>query len=323
MRVLVLGGSGTISSHIVDDLLAAGRTVTTLTRGRTPLAAGVERLVADRYDAASLASTLRGRSFDATVDLLCYEPEHGRILVEAVQDHGHLVLCSTVCALGFAHRTFPVPEDATPSATTAYGRDKALCEAWIVEHARRAGAPFTIVRPSTTFDERSGVLRQVRHDGVAWLARARAGRPIAIGDSGMGIHQFMHAEDAGRGFAAIIGNPAAHGRTYHLVGPPITWREHHLTVLGLLGSRSDLVGIPAAALNATAIPGDGLRREIFAFHGCFADRRLADEIGFVPRIPLEEALARTIAGLDAAGRIVRDPDESWEDRLIARWGTSP
>ena len=50
MRVLTLGGTRFIGRHIVETLLAAGHTVTTLTRGKSldELPAEVERLRGDR-----------------------------------------------------------------------------------------------------------------------------------------------------------------------------------------------------------------------------------------------------------------------------------
>lgn len=318
MHVLILGGSGTISTWLVRHLLAAGRTVTVVTRGRKALPAGVEQLVADRYDAVKLGTALAGRRFDATIDMLCFTPAHAELLTQALPHPGHLVFCSTVCALGFAWTTFPVAEDAVPNPTFGYSRDKAAAEVWLTAWAARSGTPLTIVRPSTTFDEGMGVLRQIRWDGSAWLARIRSGKPIVLADSGLGINQFMHADDGGRGFALIAGNPAAHGRTYHLVGAATTWAAHARVVMGVLGREVPLVGVPSAKLDG--VPDDGIRRDIFGHHGHFADTRLEREIGFTPTISLHEAIARTVTALDAAGRIVAAADEAWEDQLVARWG---
>ncbi|MBA3684015.1 MAG: NAD-dependent epimerase/dehydratase family protein [Planctomycetes bacterium] len=326
MHVLVLGGSGTISTHLVRHLVAMGRTVTVLNRGKSqpPPPAGVEQLIADRHDAAVLSAALKGRSFDATVDMLCFNPDQARMLTEALPRHGHLVFCSTVCALGTRWTSFPVSEDATPAPepTFGYGVEKAAAEAWFTAYAQRSGGALTIVRPSTTFDQRMGVLRQICWDGAAWLARVRAGKPIVVCDSGLGIHQFMHADDGGRGFALIAGNAKTHGRIYHLVGPSVTWAEQHRTAMRVVGREVPLVGVPSAILDRTTIPGDGVRKDIFGFHGHFAETRLAADTGFRPAITLHEAIARTVATLDAEGRITRAADESWEDALIDRWGSA-
>ena len=316
MHALILGGSGTISTWIVRHLLAMKHTVTVVTRGKRELPAGVEQLVADRHDLSQLSAVLAGRRFDATIDMLCFNPAQAELLTKALPHPGHLIFCSTVCALGFAWATFPVTEDAVPAPTFGYGRDKAAAEGWYSAWAARTGTAFTIVRPSTTFDEGMGVLRQIRWDGSAWLARIRAGKPIVVADGGLAMHQFMHADDGGRGLAMIAGNPAAYGRIYHLVGDTTTWADQARTVMQVLGREVPLIGVPSCKL--IGVPDDGIRIDIFGAHGVFADRRLAREIGFAPRIPLREAIQRTVTALDAAKRI-QAGDEAWEDALVHRW----
>ncbi len=317
MHILILGGSGTISTWLARHALAMGRRVTVVTRGKRPLPPGVEALVADRNDAGQMRAALAGRRFDATVDMLCFDAAQAQILADALPHPGHLVFCSTVCALGFGWTTFPVIEDAVPAPTFGYGHGKAAAEGWYSAWAARTGIPLTIVRPSTTFDEGMGVLRQIRWDGSAWLARIRAGRSIALADGGMAMNQFMHADDGGRGFAMIAGNPAAFGRIYHLVGAATTWAAHAQVVMRALGREVALINVPSAKLDG--VPDDGIRRDIFGAHGVFADGRLAREIGFAPQISLPDAIARTIAALDVQGRIIAG-DDAWEDRLAERWG---
>jgi hypothetical protein len=84
----------------------------------------------------------------------------------------------------------------------------------------------------------------------------------------------------------------------------------------VLGREVPLIGVPSCHL--IGVPDDGIRRDIFGAHGVFANRRLAREIAFAPRIPLREAIQRTVTALDAAKRI-QAGDEAWEDALVHRW----
>lgn len=319
MRILVIGGSGTMSLYTVRELLARGRAVTVLNRksGGPP---GAETVHADRHDRAQLSAALAGRRFDAVIDMMCFNPAQAELLATALPAMGHLVFCSTVCALGFGWENWPVPEDATPRPDFGYGRDKAAAEAWYRDWSARSGVPLTIVRPSTTFDGRIGVLRQLRWDGAAWLARIRAGKPIVLCDSGMAVHQYMHAADAGRAFALLAGEPRAHGRICHLVGPATTWAHHARAAMRALGAEVSLIGVPAAALDRAGVPDDGIRREIFGRHGHFAPSAWLRELGWRQELDLDATLAAVVAELQAAGRIVDDGKGGWEDALIERWG---
>ncbi len=318
MHVLIIGGSGIMSLHAARFLLAAGHAVTVLNRGSGG-PPGCRAISADRHVPDALQQALAGRRFDVTIDMMCFSADQARWLAEALPDPGHLVFCSTVCALGFAYDTLPVPEDAPCRPTFAYGAGKAEAEAWYRDWSARQRIPLTIVRPSTILDGRVGVLRQLRWDGTAWLARIRAGLPIILADSGLAVHQFLHAEDAGRAFAAIAGDERTHGRTYHLVGQATTWQAHARAVMRALGREAPIVGVPAAVLDHAGVPDDGIRRDIFDHHGHFQAEGLRRDLDFTPSIGLDDALRRCIAELDAAGRIAADPAGAWEDALIARW----
>lgn len=319
MDILIIGGSGCISSHIVRHALAAGHQLSVLNRGNHPPPAGVEQLTADRNDPAALKAALSGRSFDACIDMVCFKPEQLQLLTEVLPDHGHLILCSTVCALGFDWQQWPVPEDAAYRPNSDYGRGKAAAEVWLRDYAAARKKAFTILRPSTTFDETIGVLRQVCWDGSAWLAGIRSGHPIVIADGGMGMNQFMHADDCGRAFCMAAGNAAAYGKTLHVVGSTTSWRSHHETVMDVLGKSAPLINVPGADIRQ-ALPDNGIFNDIFAHHGVFADTAITDCIGFEAQITLHQAIERTVSAMDAASKI---PDQylagDWEQRLIKQF----
>src|SRR4051812_19182760 len=71
MSSLVLGGSTFVGRRLVNALVADGRDVAGLNRGRTPsaLPPQVRRLVADRTDANSMRAALNGTEWDAVYDV--------------------------------------------------------------------------------------------------------------------------------------------------------------------------------------------------------------------------------------------------------------
>jgi 2'-hydroxyisoflavone reductase len=73
MRILVLGGTSFAGRHLVELALARGHDLVLFNRGRTgaDLHAGVERVVGER---AGSLDGLRGRTFDAVVDMSGYFP---------------------------------------------------------------------------------------------------------------------------------------------------------------------------------------------------------------------------------------------------------
>ncbi|MGI5133100.1 hypothetical protein ACQEVB_40305 [Pseudonocardia sp. CA-107938] len=82
LRVLYLGGSGTISASCVRLSVETGMRVAMLNRGRNekdrPLPDGVEALVADVTDDAAVTAAIGDRTFDAVVNFLSYDAADAR-----------------------------------------------------------------------------------------------------------------------------------------------------------------------------------------------------------------------------------------------------
>jgi hypothetical protein len=87
-RALVLGGSVFVGRHLVDALVRRGAEVAVLNRGQTQsvLPDGVERLVADRTDAAQMSAALAGRRWDAVFDVSGFVMAAGGSDIEGLLD---------------------------------------------------------------------------------------------------------------------------------------------------------------------------------------------------------------------------------------------
>lgn len=316
MKLLIIGGTGTISSPITRLALEAGHQVTLLNRGNRSMPAGAEHIKADRNDMKALHSALSHRRFDATIDMMAFEPEQLEMLLHTLRDPGHLLFCSTVCALGFDWQEWPVAEAAPFRPNSDYGRGKASAEQWLRNFAEKNNLAYTILRPSTTYDHQTGLLRQVCLDGYRWLGAIRAGHPLLIADRGMGLNQFLHADDCGRAFFQVLNNAVCYGKTYHVVGPVTSWENHHRTAMQALGRSVDLVSIPTEKL-IEEHPENPIFRDIFQYHGIFSGTALENDISFFPKISLPGGMKQVIEKLDSIGRIPREyRPEPWEAKLL-------
>src|SRR5688572_26531891 len=145
MRVLVLGGTQFVGRHIALALLAAGHSVSILTRGRTPdeLPADVERLRGDRDQGRVGLAALRGRTWDACVDTSGYTPRQVRPSAELLGDRvSRYLFVSAVSVYGdpierpvleSQHRLPPAGNDVTQIDSQTYGPLKVASED-IVQH---------------------------------------------------------------------------------------------------------------------------------------------------------------------------------------------
>jgi len=103
MDILIIGGTGLISTAIVQQLLDRGDRVTLFNRGTTParFQGTVEHLTGNRWEPGSLETAVAGRTWDAVIDMTAFAPANGTQLVETFWGRTEqVILCSTTCVYG-------------------------------------------------------------------------------------------------------------------------------------------------------------------------------------------------------------------------------
>ena len=319
MRVCIVGGTGNIRMPIVNLLVEIGHEVTCYNRGVSgDVPEGVRVIHGDRNDRAEFEQAMQQESFDAAIDMICFDREDAESSVRAFRDVGHFIHCSTVCTYGVDYDWLPVTEDHPLRPISDYGRKKVAADKVFLEACCGGGFPVTIIKPSTTYGPKMGLLRQIAFDH-SWIDRIRKGKPILICGDGKALHQFMHVEDAALCFANIVGRLDCIGQTYNMVNRGfVTWETHHKTAMQVLGNEVSLVGVPLQDLMKFDIPNSGICRDIFAHNTLYSAERLFRDVPeFQPRVSLAEGMSRVIGALDREGRIPNSDAIEWEDRIIA------
>ena len=315
MKVCVVGGTGNISTSIVRLLLERGHDVTCFNRGISGgLPDDAHLIRGDRTDAETFERAMQRQRFDAAIDMICFNAEQAHSDVRAFREVGHFVMCSTVMTYGVESEWMPVTEDHVLRPTGPYGTSKAAADAVFLDAHYRDGFPVTILKPSTTYGPKVGLLRQVTPE-LGWLDRIRKGKPILIYGDGMVVHQFLHVDDAALCFAGVLGKHRCLGQVYNLVRHGFTtWLEYHRTAMRVIGRNVEQVGVPMQTLHAIDPKRFG---ETFAHNMYFsAEKASRDVPEFQPRISLEEGMAQVLEALDREGRIPDSDQETWEDCII-------
>jgi len=128
MKVLLIGGTGLISTATTRALLARGADVTHFNRGKSqpePLP-GVKTIVGDRTDHAAFETAMADAgTFDCVIDMVGYKPVDAESVVRAFKGRiGHLVFCSTVDVYARPVPAFPIRENAPLGGRNDYGRKR-------------------------------------------------------------------------------------------------------------------------------------------------------------------------------------------------------
>ena len=320
MKICVVGGTGNISVSIVRCLVDQGHEVVCFNRGKSgSVPDGVRVIIGDREDQAAFETAMQREKFDAAIDMICFNAEQAASSIRAFQGVQQFVMCSTVCTYGVEYDYFPATEEHPLRPTSDYGKHKVLADNLFLETHAQDGFPVTIIKPSSTFGPKMGLLRQVAWD-YSWVDRVRKGKPILVCGDGTAIHQFMHVDDAGPAFTGVLGKDHCIGQVYNMVPDAYwTWAEYHRTAMDVIGREVELVGVPYADLERMDVPSFEICRNIFRYHCYYNGEKLRGDVPeFQPRVSLEEGIARVLEAMDREGRIPNSDDEDWEDHIIER-----
>lgn len=321
MKVLLVGGTGVISSGIVKQLVTEGHDPVVLSRGsRQPARDGVATLVADKGDRAAFVRAMKEQRFDAVIDMISFSAEDVQTTIEAFEGRtDHIVVCSTIAAYKRPYASLPVREDAEslwddPEFGYAYHKAQMEMAAMAAWNERRV--PITFIRPSLTFGVGGANLGTLRQNyGI--VDRIRRGRPLVLFGDGCHGFSFTFVPDLARAFVGVLGKSAAFGQAYHATSEaPTVWKDLYLTFGRLLGQEVEFVHLPSVYLKEA-------RPDLFAhlhfektYDGLFSNDKLRSVVpGFKARITLEEGLADVLAWWEETGAVV-DPEKDRMEELL-------
>ncbi|GIG54383.1 NAD-dependent epimerase/dehydratase family protein [Demequina activiva] len=337
MDILIVGGTGLISSELAALAHERGDSLTLVNRGRSPVAAppaGARVIHADATDAAALRATLHGmrlrrERFDAVVQFVAFGPDHVSADVETFAPlTQQYVLIATGASYRTPDRLDPLTEDtAQDNPHWEYARLKQAAEEALRTAAPAAGLGFTIVRPAHTYGP-SKIPAFTGNSRHPWtiVDRMRRGADIVIPGDGTALWTITHARDVAAGILGLVGNDEALGRAVHITG------DEALTWNGLYGAIATAAGIDPEAFAAqrVCVPSDALvaaapdqAGSIYGdkMHPAVYDTSLIKALvpGWEARIAFEDGMAEAIAWFEAdTARQTIDADaNAMADRLAA------
>jgi nucleoside-diphosphate-sugar epimerase len=325
MKVLIIGGTGLISTGIVKALQARGAALTVFNRGQTDdrLGSGVRHLAGDRNDFAIFETAVAAAGpWDGVIDMICFRPDQAESDVRAFAGRcGHFIFCSTVCTYGNTQTVVPTLETTPQAPVSAYGRDKVACEQIFLRAYAAKKMPVTIFRPSHTYGPGGGVINNLGWEPT-FVDRLRRGRPVIVSGDGHGLWQSAYSEDVGVGFAGAAGRPACFGEAYNIVGDEVvTWDDYTRRTAAAIGAPPPrLVHLPTDLLLAIDRKRYAALEEIFRFHGVYSNAKLKRDVPeYRSATPYEEGVRRTVAWMDQHGKVAPLESDPLEDRLVAAW----
>jgi len=241
MKVLLIGGTGTISMAITRLLVEKGNDVYLLNRGskNDQCPDGVTFIQGDVNNEEEIAGKIADMSFDAVCEFIGFVPaqlERDYRLFNGKTKQ--FIYISSASAYQKPLSDYKITE-STPLSNPywQYSRDKIACEEYLMKMYRENGFPITIVRPSHTYCENSVPLGVHGNNG-SWqvLKRMLDGKPVIIHGDGTSLWTLTHNSDFAKAYVGLIGNAHAIGETYHITSDEsVTWNQIYKIIADCLG----------------------------------------------------------------------------------------
>ena len=308
MRALVTGGAGFIGSNMVDALLERGDEVTVLDNLSTgkrenledALAQGARLVEADFRDAEAVRDivgeakpetifhlgaqidvrrSVADPAYDATINVV------GTInMLAAAQSAGahRFVNSSTGGAIYGEGRVIPAPETHPAEPEAGYGQSKLAAEGYCELFRRLHGFSTVSLRYGNVYGPRQDPLGEAGVIAIFCGKLVDGGRPTVFGD-GLQTRDYIYVSDVVSANLAAADSDT--GGAFNVgLGVQSTVMDI-VEMLGKLTGRDDF-----QAEHAPERPGE-------VMHIALDATRAREELGWEPKVQLEEGLERTLASI--------------------------
>lgn len=222
MKVLLLGGSGTLSKAVLEESIARGYALTIMNRGRKSIKApvGVEHLVCDVKNEEALKDILSGRYFDVVVDFVSRKaPETEKLYSIFNGICKQYIFISTACVYRRNLEDMPIKEDSPkPNLNWSYNVEKFECEEILKKLSKDSKTYYTIVRPYITYDNERipfGIAPEYKYHRTI-IERIKSGKPMFIWGDGQTMTTSTYVSEFAVGLVGLFLNDKARNEDFHI-----------------------------------------------------------------------------------------------------------
>ncbi|MEO6002879.1 MAG: SDR family oxidoreductase [Opitutus sp.] len=304
MKVLILGGTGIISTACTQLAIARGVDVAVLNRSKRDAIPGARQIVAD-ISQTDIATALGDEHWDAVVDFIAFDAAAVEQRIALFRGKTRQYVFISSASAYQKPLTSPLITESTPLSNPywEYSRNKIAAEDCLMRAYRETGFPITIIRPSLTYGDTVIPLAvNSWAQSFTAIARLRAGKPLIIPGDGLTLWTITHNTDFAKGLVGLLGQDAAIGHAFHITSDEaLTWNQiYQLTAEAagvgapqLIHIASDFIAACHPEMTGTLL-GDKSNCALFD-NGKV--RRFVP--GFLATTKFREGIAQTIRAFDA------------------------
>ena len=323
MKVLFIGGTGNISGAVSREALAQGMELYHLNRGQSEPMPGVYGLHADINNAEQVQKVLDHHQWDAVVNWIAFTPEDVERDLTYFQGRTgqYIFISSASCYQKNGHYLIT---ESRPlyNPLWDYSRQKIASEDRLMQAYRDTGFPFTVVRPSHTYE----TVIPIPVGGFREFTTAQRmldGKEVIVPGDGTSLWTVTHAEDFARAFVGLLGNPQTIGHAFHITSDEaLTWNQIYQMLGDALGVTPRMVHIASDFICNVEPSFTGTLLADKAHSALFDNTKIKRYVpGWQATIPFYRGIRRTIDWmLEDTGRQWVNPDKDLQiERILAAY----
>ena len=301
MKILVTGGAGFIGSHVVDAYVTAGHDVAVLDNMNTGREENVNtsaqlfrvdvrdlekvqdvftsfkpEVVNHHAAQAEVPRSVADPGYDALINLV-----GGLNVLKAAADNGarKVIFSSTGGALYGEPDIVPADEDHPIRPLSPYGTSKYSFEQYLAMFERTFDLTFTTLRYANIYGARQDFFAEEGRVIAIFASRMIEDKPVTIDGDGNQSRDMLHVGDVASANLAAL--ERGDGGTFHIsTGVPVTI--------------NDIFRKLAILTEYKLEPRFGPARKGDVYRIALDNARARDQLGWEPRIQLEEGLRLTV-----------------------------
>jgi len=308
MKILLIGGTGFISSRIAEKLLAKGHKLTLLNRGKTKSELTKHKnlsiVFGDRNDKRILSELASKQKFDVVYDMIAYDEKDSKTASDVFENKiGRFIHCSTISVYMLQQDVqIPVTENQINLPLMRefkrspfgwdYGINKIKCENVLWRNHDEKSFPISMLRPTYV----SGPKDPARRDWF-WIERILDGKPLLVPGEGDFKFQQVYIEDAADAFCKVIETDRSIGEAYNVAGEEtFTLNEYLERLMELLNRSVDVYHINQQEFDKLEISYSP-EGDVFTFNtrrdAVFSLEKITEHLGYTTT-PFDDYMQITI-----------------------------
>lgn len=249
MKVLMIGGTGFISSNIVKLLIEVGHDITLVTRGESKIELfdknKVQFVYGDRHDKEFLNKLANENSFDVLFDMIAYTADESQMIIDVFAGKVPRLIHTSTISVYMVSDVIrnPIKEeddnhplmkfwDRNPFGMQ-YGIDKRKCEDVLWKAHNEGKFEVSMIRAPYVCGPNDPMKRD-----YFWIQRIMDGKPLLIPGSGDYASQHVFVEDLAKAFVDLLKTDDSKGKAYNIASEEIFSLNDYLDALCKLLSKN-------------------------------------------------------------------------------------